>query len=302
MEPTGSAAHQALAVVGDPPVVTVPRSVRDHDVGEAPRPGMHAHRFVRSRWPRSTISVVIPAMNEERNIAWVLERLPAGIDEVILVDGDSVDATVEVSRAARPDIRVIGQEEPGKGAALRAGFACARGDIIVMIDADCSMDPAEIGRFLEPLRDGYDLVKGSRFAEGGGTTDMGRVRRCGNALLRGLTNILFGTRFTDLCYGYMAFRRNKLETLGLEANGFEIETEIVVRAVTSGLRVCEVASFEMPRAHGQSNLNAWRDGKRVLRVMLRHRLARRPPSIEPALAGSEDSAARAELAMVEISA
>lgn len=223
--------------------------------------------------PPITVSLVIPAMNEARNIGWVLERLPSTIDEVILVDGDSVDDTVEVSRAICPDIRVIGQDRPGKGAALRAGFAAARGEVIVMIDADGSMNPAEIERFLELLGDGHDLVKGSRFVADGGTTDMERVRRWGNAALRGLVNGLYGARFTDLCYGFIAFRNDRLEDLALRADGFEIETEIVVRAVKSGLRVGEVASFEAPRAHGVSNLNTWRDGSRVLWLMLRHRVA-----------------------------
>ncbi len=250
-------------------------------------------RFVRSRWPQTTharISVVIPAMNEERNIGWVLSRLPAEIDEVILVDGNSQDETVAVSRAIRPDIRVVGQKRPGKGAALRAGFDAARGDVVVMIDADRSMDPAEIDRFLALLEEGYDLVKGSRFLGDGGTTDMELLRRCGNAALRGLANSLYRTRFTDLCYGFMAFRRDRLEALALEADGFEIETEIVVRAVKAGLRVGEVASFEEPRGHGESNLNTWRDGSRVLRTMLRHRFARRTlaPVLEPAFAAVDE--------------
>ena len=271
------------------------------DDGHVPDP---AQRFVRTRFPREPhISVVIPAMNEERNVAWVLARLPSEVDEVILVDGDSIDETVAVSRAIRPDIRVIGQDRPGKGAALRAGFACARGDVVVMIDADCSMNPAEISRFIDALGDGNDLVKGSRFMGDGGTTDMGRLRRYGNAALRGLANRLYRTRFTDLCYGFMAFRRDALETLALEGDGFEIETEIVVRAVKGGLRVSEVASFERPRGHGESNLNTWRDGTRVLRVMLRHRFARRTPApvLEPAFAASEELAAP-ELVMVEASA
>lgn len=232
-------------------------------------------RFKRTRWPQTPtkvgVSLVIPAMNEALNIGWVLRRLPEGIDEVILVDGNSVDDTVAVSRAVCPDIRVVGQERPGKGAALRAGFAAARGDVIVMIDADRSMDPLEIKRFLALIEEGYDLVKGSRFMGDGGTTDMERVRRYGNAALRGLANSLYRTRFTDLCYGFMAFRREHLETMALRGDGFEIETEIVVRAVKSGLRVGEVASFEQPRGHGESNLNTWRDGTRVLREMLKHR-------------------------------
>ena len=223
------------------------------------------------------MSVVIPAMNEERNIGWVLERMPETVDEVILVDGNSEDETVAVSREVRPDIRVVGQERPGKGAALRAGFAAARGDYIVMIDADRSMDPAEIHRYLDLLDEGHDLVKGSRFMDGGGTTDMELIRKLGNGVLRGLVNGLFRTDFTDLCYGFFAFRRNRLEDLALRSDGFEIETELVVRAIKADLRIGEVPSFESPRAYGESNLNTWRDGTRVLRTLLQHRVMRRDP-------------------------
>jgi glycosyltransferase involved in cell wall biosynthesis len=254
-----------------------------------------APRFVRRRWPRSSsirVSLVIPAMNEERNIGWVLERLPDSIDEVILVDGNSVDDTVAVSRAIRPDIRVVGQTRPGKGNALRSGFAAARGDVIVMIDADCSMDPAEIDRFLDLLDEGYDLVKGSRFMDGGGTEDMELVRRLGNRVLRGFVNTLYRQRFTDLCYGYSAFRRDSLPAMALNADGFEIETEIIVRAVRSGLRIGEVPSFEAPRANGESNLNTWRDGQRVLRTLLRHRFTR-PRAGDPIAAAPLERAAPA---------
>jgi glycosyltransferase involved in cell wall biosynthesis len=274
MEQVKPNAEPGMTTGADLPILEDVSARRENDLGN-PR----EHRFVRHRWPRSAhigVSLVIPAMNEERNIAWVLERVPPCVGEVILVD-NSVDDTVAVSRAIRPDIRVIGQERPGKGNALRAGFAAARGDVIVMIDADCSMDPAEIDSYLDLLDSGYDLVKGSRFMEGGGTDDMDRLRRWGNGALRELVNGLYGSQFTDLCYGYSAFRRESLPRLALTAEGFEIETEIVVRAVKSGLRIGEVPSYEAPRAHGESNLNTWRDGRRVLRTLLRHRFARRAP-------------------------
>jgi len=219
----------------------------------------------------------------------VLERLPDLIDEVILVDSSS-DDTVAVAKAVRPDIRIVREARPGKGAALRAGFAHARGDYIVMIDADGSMAPAEIGRFVDELADGAELVKGSRFLTGGGTADMGALRRYGNGGLRSLVNSLYGCRFSDLCYGFMAFRRSALGVLDLGSDGFEIETEIVARALLAGLRIAEVPSFEALRRHGESNLNTWRDGGRVLRTLVRERWARRrverdvgPLALEPAV-------------------
>jgi glycosyltransferase involved in cell wall biosynthesis len=236
----------------------------------------------RIRWPggrRVGVSCVIPTLNEERNIGTVLRALPSSIDEVILVDGESSDDTVVVSRSVRPDIRVVIEQRPGKGVALRTGFAAARGDVIVMLDADGSMDPGEIDQYIEVLGYGYDVVKGSRFTRGGGTHDMEPLRRWGNGALCGMVNMLYGERFSDLCYGFIAFRRECLDSLALRSDGFEIETEIVVRSVRAGLRVAEVPSFEAPRMHGESHLNAWRDGTRVLRTLLRHRF--RPRALEP---------------------
>ena len=222
-----------------------------------------------------TVSVVIPAKNEAANIGWVLNRLPANLHEVILVDA-SEDSTVEAARSARPDVIVVEDPGCGKGAALRAGFAAATGDFIVMLDADGSMDPGEIGRFIAPLVDGYEMVKGSRCMEGGGSVDLSPLRRAGNQALVSLLNLLYGVWFTDLCYGFFAFRRDCLPTLSVCATGFEIETELVVCAVRSDLRTTEVPSFEEARRHGESNLQTFSDGTRVLRTLLSKRLAPRP--------------------------
>jgi Glycosyl transferase family 2 len=221
---------------------------------------------------RPAVSVIIPTLNEEQNIGWVLERLPEGIDEVVVIDGRSMDGTIEAVLAVRPDARVVLEPRAGKGAALRAGFDAAQGDYVVMLDADGSMNPDEISLFVAALREGADLVKGSRFMPGGGTSDMTFVRRAGNAGLCGLVNVLYGSRFTDLCYGYCGFRRSALAKLGLKSDGFEIETEIVVRACKEQLEIAEVPSFESPRRNGDSNLSAWRDGRRVLRTLLRERV------------------------------
>jgi glycosyltransferase involved in cell wall biosynthesis len=220
------------------------------------------------------VSVVIPAKNEARNIGWVLRRLPE-VDEVIIVDGQSTDGTIAVARGVIPGLRLVEESRPGKGAALRAGFAAARGDFVVMLDADGSMDPAEISQYVAALQSGYDLAKGSRFAAGGGSADISRLRRAGNGGLLMLANLLYGARFTDLCYGFMAFRRSCLDDMALAADGFEIETEIVVNSLRAKLRVGEVPSFESPRRYGTSNLNTFRDGQRVLRTMVKARLARR---------------------------
>jgi glycosyltransferase involved in cell wall biosynthesis len=229
--------------------------------------GFHATRNRREA-SSPTVSLVIPVRNEARNIAWVLEQVADEVHEIILVDGNSTDATVITARSYRPDVKVVRQEGAGKGSALREGFLAASGDIIVMMDADGSMAPQEIRHYLHFLANGYDFVKGSRFIVGGGSLDITTFRRMGNWFLLTVFNTLHGTELTDLCYGFCAFHRCYLDHLSLSATGFEIEAEMVVSAMRSGLRIAEVPSMEMPRRSGKSNLHAIRDGVRVLRTLL----------------------------------
>lgn len=224
---------------------------------------------------RPMISLVIPTKNEAKNLPHVLPRIPDMVDEVVLVDAHSTDGTVDVARQLRPDVRVVMQTGRGKGDALRTGFAAARGEIIVMIDADGSMAPEEIPAFVGILLAGADYAKGSRFLHGGGTDDMEVHRYLGNVGLNLLVRLFFGGHYSDLCYGYCAFWSRALPTLDLQSDGFEIETEINVKALKCGIRVAEVPSFEAPRIHGQSNLHAIRDGLRVLRTILKERFANR---------------------------
>ena len=222
-----------------------------------------------------TVSVVIPARNEAMNLPHVLPRIPMWVHEVVLVDGNSTDGTVEVARGLLPNVRVVLQEGRGKGDALRLGFAAATGDIIVMLDADGSTDPAEVGAFVRRLRDGADFVKGSRFLQGSGTADISAFRQLGNGVFTLMVRVLFGGRFSDLCYGYNAFWAWTLPYLDLDGTGFEIETMMNVRALRAGLKVVEVHSFESERIHGSSNLRALPDGWRVVRTIFRERFLRR---------------------------
>lgn len=236
---------------------------------------------ISASWPR--VSVIVPARNEALNIPIVFATIPTDVYEIIVVDGNSTDSTAEVALATRPDVRVIDQPGTGKGDALSAGFAAARGDIIVMIDADGSMDGAEIPRFVEALVAGADFTKGSRYMQTpeSGSTDITHIRSFGNVGLRSAVNLLFGSRYTDLCYGYAAFWRWTLPLLDLECDGFEVETLMNIRAQTTGMKITEVPSMEAERIHGVSNLNAVRDGLRILRVIIAERL--RPRRANPAV-------------------
>jgi len=219
------------------------------------------------------VSVVIPARNEAANLPHVLPKIPEWVDEVILVDGRSGDGTAEAARHLFPSIQVVDQQGRGKGDALRAGFAAATGDIVVMLDADGSTDPGEIPAFVAALLGGADYAKGSRFLAGGGTADMPFYRKLGNDGFVLVVRLLFGGRYTDLCYGYNAFWRRVLPALALDGDGFEIETIMNVRVLRAGLVVAEVPSFEAERIHGTSNLRTIPDGWRVLKALLREGLA-----------------------------
>jgi glycosyltransferase involved in cell wall biosynthesis len=229
------------------------------------------------------VSVVIPTFNEARNLPHVLSAIPADVHEVIVVDGNSIDDTLEVARALRPDVRIVLQNRMGKGNAMACGFAVVTGEIVVMLDADGSANPREIPRFVAALLAGADYAKGTRYAQGGGSDDITPLRAWGNRWLNRIANALFGTRYTDLCYGYNAFWRHCLVHLDLDprqgadrdklwGDGFEIETIINTRVAKAGMRIAEVPSFEHARVYGESHLHTWRDGTRVLRALVVERL------------------------------
>jgi glycosyltransferase involved in cell wall biosynthesis len=245
-----------------------------------------------SPWHR--VSVVIPALNEASNLPHVLARIPGDAHEVILVDGYSVDGTVSIARQLRPDVRIVRQTRSGKGNALACGFALVTGDIIAMIDADGSIDPAEVPQFVAALLDGADFAKGSRFAKGGASHDITRLRSLGNRILTTFFNVCYSATYSDLCYGFNVFWSRHTPVLGLDAtspppnardgrlwgDGFEIETLIHIRVVKARLAVIEVPSIEHARLHGVSNLNAFSDGLRVLAtIVIERRHARRKPGV-----------------------
>jgi glycosyltransferase involved in cell wall biosynthesis len=239
----------------------------------------------RNREPE--LSVIVPTLNEAKNLEVVLPELQQVLDEipgeheVILVDGGSVDETVETAQRLVPEIEVHEQVRRGKGNAVATGIEQAHNDVVVMFDADGSADPAEIPAFVEALVEGADFAKGSRFTEGGGSADITPVRKLGNAFLNRTANTAFGTEFTDLCYGYNAFWTDMAPVLDLPdatrepehegvveyGDGFEIETMINVRMAAADAEIAEVPSVERERVFGSSNLSATRDGLRVLRTI-----------------------------------
>jgi glycosyltransferase involved in cell wall biosynthesis len=287
---TGAAARvNGQARGSGPPGTAVPVSIPAQPDGTTGRPGSRPAPGDHRQGSRSqefravgdglaitpTVTVVIPAMNEAANLPRVFDSLPGWIDEVILVDGRSRDDTIAVARKLRPDVKVVMQGGLGKGDALLAGFAEATGDIIVTLDADCSADGAEIVSFVSALVGGADFAKGSRFASAGRSDDITALRRYGNRALNLAVNAFFGTHYTDLCYGFNAFWSRYLPELGLDCAGFEVETQMSIKAAKAHLRVHEVPSHERPRMHGSSNLIAFKDGYRVLALIVQEKVTGR---------------------------
>lgn len=242
-----------------------PDEIVETDIAGIGRPGSNI----------PTVSIIIPTLNEARNLPYVLPYIPKWVHEVIIVDGHSTDDTREVAMAMHAKTRIVEEKRRGKGAALKAGFQAASGDIIVMLDADGSMSPLEISLYIGALLTGADYVKGSRFLQGGGTSDMTFIRMLGNWGLTTFVRLLFGGHYTDLCYGYNAFWARCLTVIDVDADGFEVETLMNIRALRGGLKIIEVPSYESDRIFGTSNLRAFRDGMRVLKTILRERTSER---------------------------
>jgi glycosyltransferase involved in cell wall biosynthesis len=219
------------------------------------------------RYPK--ITALICTLNEEQNLPHVLPRIPAWVNEVLVIDGHSTDKTVEVARKIRPDIRILGQPGKGKGNALGYGIHEASGEIVVTLDADGSTDPEEIPEFIESLLGGYDFAKGSRFLNV--SPVMSRLRRFGNRLFVWLTNILFGTEYTDLCSGLNAFWKNILPKVDPSGTSFLWEPTINIRLKKRNLKVIEVPQRDNGRIAGRREANPLRQGLRILNIIIEER-------------------------------
>lgn len=244
------------------------------------------------------VSIVMPTLDERENLPYVISRIPQWVHELVIVDGQSQDGTVQVAKELWPNnhivteergrrnysssfdrqrkgtiLRLVSQRRKGKGEALRCGFQAATGEIVVIMDADGSNDPREITSLVGALLSGADVAKGSRFLQGGGTADMPFYRRVGNWGFVMMVRLFFGCRFSDLNYGFLALWRNLVPELELDGDGFEIETMINVRALKLGAKIAEVPSFEDKRIFGESRLKTFPDGWRVLKTILRERFS-----------------------------
>jgi len=218
------------------------------------------------------VSVVLPCLNEEETVASCVRKALAWFEragvrgEVIVVDNGSTDRSRE--EALKAGARVIEEPRRGKGRACLKGFEAARGRIIVLGDADATYDFAGIGRLIEPLQAGYDLVIGNRFNDAMSQGAMSwSHRKIGNPLISLCVRLFSGVRVSDSLSGFRAFTREAYQRMGLRSVAFEIECEMILRAATHGLRIAEVEVPYYVRA-GDSKLRTLSDGWRILRFLL----------------------------------
>ncbi len=208
---------------------------------------------------RPTVTMLMCTLNEESSLPHVLAQVPAWVDEVLLVDGRSTDRTVEIAERMLPGLRVVYQPGSGKGDALRFGVREATGDVVVTVDADGETDPSQAMSFVEALEQGYDFAKGSRLASGK-PRRMPLYRWLGNQILAQTFNLLFATRFTDICSGYNAFRRQAFLRLPLTYDNCEMEQQMLARARKSGMKIVEVSHRSEGRIAGVSKVSALKQG------------------------------------------
>jgi glycosyltransferase involved in cell wall biosynthesis len=228
---------------------------------------------LRAAGPAPFVSVVIPCLNEEQNIEQCVRDALAALSdgglhgEVLVVDNDSEDRSAELAEAA--GARVILEPRRGYGSAYLAGFAAARGEYIVMADADLTYDFGEISRFVAELQAGAQLVMGDRMDNIQPGAMPWLHRYVGNPVLTGILNLFFRTGVGDAHCGMRALRRDVLEALDLRTTGMEFASEMVIRASKQKLVISEVPIEYHPRG-GESKLSSFRDGWRHLRFLLVH--------------------------------
>ncbi|MEM2971698.1 MAG: glycosyltransferase family 2 protein [Candidatus Bathyarchaeia archaeon] len=222
----------------------------------------------------SVISVVIPAYNEEKTIGNIIEETGEVMDslgvpyEIIVVDDGSTDRTREIASRYKASVLSNGRNR-GKGYALRKGFQHAQGDIIVTIDADGSHKPKEIPDLLNHVFNGADIVVGSRFlGDGKGYTS--KLHVFGNHLINMTIMVLTGKMVTDSQTGLRAFKREFLQEISLESQGYEVETEITVKGLKNGFVLREIPISCERRKNGASRLKALYQGPKILKTILKY--------------------------------
>lgn len=222
---------------------------------------------------KPSVSIIIPAFNEEKNIDDVLIRTYKALEscsipyEIIVVDDGSKDRTRELAFVHKVTV-VCNEENAGKGAAFKLGFEHANGDIIVTMDADGSHDPDDIPKLVTPVLRGATMALGTRFSTEAGRRSTKRINLLGNMLFNLSISLMTGRRVADSQCGFRAFKRSFLEDIEIVSDGFDVETELLLKALKNGNIVEEVALNIRTRANGHSNVRLLRDGINIMRTIL----------------------------------
>src|SRR3989344_316418 len=223
---------------------------------------------------KKTVSVIACNMNEEGSIKQVLESIPKDVvDEVIVVDGASKDKSPEIAR--KLGFKVIHQEGRGRGNAFRTGLKNVKGHYVIMLSTDGNERSGDIKKIVEKLNEGYDMVIATRFGKGQ-SQDVTVIRNFGNNFLTGLCNLITGYKLSDCQNGFRGIKREHFIAMNIQANRFDIENEMVVKAGKMKLRVTEVPTIEEKRVYGQSRLNTFKDGYIILKRILKEAFNKPP--------------------------
>ena len=251
-----------------------------------PRQIDKAHWFAASSRPKGPdrtvqLSVIIPAYNEEKTLDEIVRRV-ARLDvdkEIIVVDDASSDGTRRVAEALEKKgaIRLLVHERnQGKGAALRTGFAAARGDVVVVQDADLEYDPAELPRLMEPILAGKaDVVYGSRFVGGDSHRVLYFWHSIGNRVLTLASNMMTDLNLTDMETCYKLFRREVIQSITIEESRFGFEPEITAKIAKRGYRIYECGISYSGRTYAEGKKIGWKDGVRAMYCIVKYNVRRR---------------------------
>lgn len=216
-------------------------------------------------------SLIIPTQNESGSIGRVLKEIPKNIiNEIIVIDGHSIDNTAdEVKAKLRPrKDKFVLQKRKGFGNALKQAFKISKGDVIIIMNGDGSHNPKDIPKLIRKVKQGYEYIIASRYVKGGRSDDDTLIRFIGNRTLTFLTNLIHGSRVSDSLHFFTAITRKGLKKLRLTSPGFEFCIEILIKAHRAGLKFAEVPVVERQRFAGESKVNIFIVGFKILEKIL----------------------------------
>ncbi|MBI3007943.1 MAG: glycosyltransferase [Candidatus Omnitrophica bacterium] len=226
------------------------------------------------------VSVIVPSLNEAGAIEEILRGISReNVDEILVIDGNSTDGTIEIVKGM--GYRLLMQSRKGLGNAIQEGIKNTNGEIIIIVDADGSHETRDIPKLVEKIKEGYDLVVGSRYISGPGlrglfwcnrqssSYDDTFIRELGNRIFTYLCRKIYHLEVHDILMGFKAFRREIFKKINLAESGQQFDAEIIIKAQKAGFKIGEVPTTEHKRTYGKSKLSVPYHGFKVLWVVIR---------------------------------